>query len=136
MTKLTEYRRRLPHFRTENAVFFITFRLNGTLPSSLVKELKGTLEIEDYSLIAKQDYYESINDYLDNENYGPTWLAENRIAELIGNSLKFYDGKCYKLVCYCIMSNHVHFIGLDFNISVNQFIKNLKLILQPMLTRF
>ena len=29
---------------------------------------------------------------------------------MVKDSLKFYDGKYFKLIAYCIMSNHVHVI--------------------------
>ena len=40
-----EYRRNLPHFQPPDATFFVTFRLYGTLPVSVIKELKEEAKI-------------------------------------------------------------------------------------------
>ena len=52
--------------------------------------------------------HNKFDDLLDNETSGPTWLKRNEIAKIIAESLHFRDGKDFKLVCYCVMSNHIH----------------------------
>jgi len=38
------YYRRLPHWHPADATFFVTFRLEGSLPAKVAAELKGALE--------------------------------------------------------------------------------------------
>jgi len=85
MTNSKEYYRRLPHIQPDNAVFFVTFRLKGTLPAHLIDELKNDLEANNNSLVAKHDYYQTIEDFLDHENYGPTWLKQKDLLMIYFN---------------------------------------------------
>jgi REP element-mobilizing transposase RayT len=126
MTIPTEYRRRLPHIQPENAVYFITIRLAGTLPKSLIEILNNQLESENFTEKAKQAYFDQIEEFLDYEKDGPTWLKQKDIAQIVIDSLHFYDNKEYKLISYCIMSNHVHFIAYKIKKPLFQVIKNLK----------
>jgi REP element-mobilizing transposase RayT len=126
MTIPTKYRRRLPHIQPENAVYFITIRLAGTLPKSLIEILNNQLESENFTEKAKQAYFDQIEEFLDYEKDGPTWLKQKDIAQIVIDSLHFYDNKEYKLISYCIMSNHVHFIAYKIKKPLFQVIKNLK----------
>lgn len=47
---------------------------------------------------------------LDRSEYGPKWLSQNEIANLVADSIKYRDKKDYDLYCFCIMSNHVHLV--------------------------
>lgn len=122
----TEYRRRLPHIQPKNAVYFITIRLAETLPKSLIEILNNQLESENFTEKAKQAYFDQIEEFLDYEKDGPTWLKQKDIAQIVIDSLHFYDNKEYKLISYCIMSNHVHFIAYKIKKPLFQVIKNLK----------
>jgi len=126
MTIPTEYRRRLPHIQPENAVYFITIRLAGTLPKSLIETLNNQLESEKFTAKAKQKYFDEIEEFLDYEKEGPTYFKQKEIAQIVIDSLHFYDNKEFKLICFCIMSNHVHFIAYRFKKPLFQLLKNLK----------
>ena len=45
---------------------------------------------------------------LDNAQSGPLWLKDERIVKEVAESLRYRDGKVYRLDAYCIMANHVH----------------------------
>ena len=45
---------------------------------------------------------------------GPIWLKDQRIAAMLADSLRYRDGKVYRLDAYCIMSNHVHVVFAPF----------------------
>jgi putative transposase len=45
---------------------------------------------------------------LDHAKYGPMWLKDDRVAGLVAESLRHWDGERHDLLAYCIMSNHVH----------------------------
>jgi REP element-mobilizing transposase RayT len=40
--------------------------------------------------------------------FGPTWLANSRVAKIIVEALHYRDGQKYRLDAYSIMPNHVH----------------------------
>ncbi|MEY4538786.1 MAG: hypothetical protein RLZZ306_543 [Bacteroidota bacterium] len=55
-------------------------------------------------------YFGKFDSLLDNPKSGPTWLKEPIIAEMVKESIHFYDDKKYELMCFTIMSNHVHIV--------------------------
>ena len=46
----TFYRRNLPHFHPTGAIFFVTFRLAGSLPAEIVEQLRTEFEEEERRL--------------------------------------------------------------------------------------
>ena len=43
-------------------------------------------------------------------------LAEDKIMDLVSEQIQRFDNELYKLVCYSIMSNHVHLL-IETNLS-------------------
>ena len=119
------YRRNLPHWHPPNAVFFITISLEGSLPKHILNRLKEERDFEINKLHEqglddkvlkevinqKQEFYFGKFDaLLDNPQNDVKYLANPKIAKIVTDSLHYLDGKSYKLICYTIMSNHIHFI--------------------------
>ncbi len=113
-----EYYRNLPHFQPLESVFFITIRLIGSLPVAIIEMLKEEQEIalkqrdqqkEEISN-QKKRYFVRFDEFLDNPQNGPYWLIQAEIAGVVTEALHFRDKLDYKLVAYCLMSNHVHFV--------------------------
>jgi REP element-mobilizing transposase RayT len=117
------YRRKLPHWHPNGAMFFITFRLAYSLPVHVIQELEEEREREQQRIRAKfngaQRQAELYN--LDKKHFcrfdawldrcveeSPRWLAEEYIAQIVANEIHALDGERYRLVSYCIMSNHAH----------------------------
>ena len=50
-----------------------------------------------------------IEEYFD-RGAGSCSLRDPRIGELMANALRFWDGKRYRLVAWCVMPNHVHVV--------------------------
>lgn len=123
-----EYRRNLPHFQPKMAMFSITLRLNGSIPKTVIEDLKNNLPNRNaVSNNAKSEaYIDTIDDFLDKAVNGPYHLSKPEIAELVVSSIKYRDGKDYKLVCYCIMSNHVHMIIYKLAKPLHIIMKELK----------
>lgn len=114
-----EYRRNLPHIQPKDAMFFITFRLYGSVPQKMLeqwssKNLEDKIEKQTNKQIsnkkAQENYFEALDCYLDANPNGPYYLSDNRIADIVKESIHYRDKKIYSLICYCIMSNHVHLI--------------------------
>ncbi len=111
-----EYRRNLPHIQPQGGMFFITFRLQGSVPIHILKEYKESYinhegnKTNKSKLELQDNYFLALDEYLDNNENEPYYLANPDIAKLVTESIHYRDGKDYKLVCYIIMSNHVHLI--------------------------
>jgi REP element-mobilizing transposase RayT len=116
------YKRNLPHYQPIGYTYFVTYRLNGSLPIEVIKKLKAerekqlkeidgisnkSLRHEKYNKM-QSVYFGKFDKLLDTSDFGPTWLKKKEIAEIVKDAIHFYDNKKYNLVCYTIMSNHVH----------------------------
>jgi putative transposase len=127
------HRRNLPHLYFESGTYFITYRLFGSMPKTILNELKEKLycdlselcELEIYKLQSILNKYETL---LNNGEYLPKYLANPSIAEICKNTIHYYDGNQYKLICYCIMPNHVHivFTLLPGNKGISKIMQSIK----------
>ncbi len=123
------YRRKLPHIHSPGATLFITFRLKGSVPKSVIEKWKAErVEIEeilsrnsfqaDVPSEEKQEklkrfrrrWFALYEEILHKEAMGPLWLKDPSIAEIVEACLRYLDGTSYQLHAYCIMSNHVHVV--------------------------
>jgi REP element-mobilizing transposase RayT len=128
------YRRYLPHWQPPGAALFVTFRLVGSIPQSVIEELRLEREIElrKQAQITDQIQQERQRDRDNRRSFGrwdealdrsadsPRWLCQPEIAEIVAEALHYRDGKGYDLLAYCIMPNHVHIVfvvGRIFNPS-------------------
>jgi len=123
------YRRNLPHWQEPGAEYFVTFRLAGSLPKEVLRQLKESRDVfkkkfhqkADYQLRSRRfedKFFKKYESLLDGQSTGPHWLKNNKIAAIVMESLHFRDHKEYDLYAYCIMSNHVHLVFRD--LSSNQ----------------
>jgi len=125
------YEKHLPHFQPPEATLFVTFRLAGSIPQpvlrqwevekrwlaeeaqriSKLKQVDASCETsahEQRLLQFRRRWFRKFEDLLHQQNHGPLWLGEERVAEIVAEALHYRDGKVYRLDAYCIMSNHVH----------------------------
>jgi len=116
-------RRNLPHWQATDGVYAIVFRLDGSLPKAVITRLqeeraeakkilleKGLPEdVIKIELNKMRRFYFGKFDALLNENHsGPDFLKEPAIAKIVADAIMFFNEKRYKVINYCIMSNHVH----------------------------
>jgi REP-associated tyrosine transposase len=124
------YRRHLPHWQPQEAVFFVTFRLKDSLPGEVIEALRKQRQVVKIALHklpeskrAEQDqldaerYFEKWEGYLGKAEFGPRWLAQSEIADIVKAALHYRDGKLLDLHAYCIMSNHVHVVFEPLSMS-------------------
>jgi len=118
------HRRHLPHYQPEGAIFFITFRLAGSLPQEalarLLEEAEATAKVLDGLIdadarlcqadLAQRRMFDKWDTALADGKYGPLWLQEHGIASLVADALHYRNGSVYELHAYCIMPNHVHLV--------------------------
>jgi NosR/NirI family transcriptional regulator, nitrous oxide reductase regulator len=102
----------LPHFNSDQAIQFITFRLHDSVPAKVVDDWKKALNwTEDIAAdsTAAVELREKIAKYEDTGS-GECYLKKSSIAKLVQNTLLHYDGEKYHLIEWSIMPNHVHLL--------------------------
>jgi menaquinone-specific isochorismate synthase len=106
----------LPHWEMPNAVYSITFRLADSLPAHVVERLRE----ERAALRRRADtaadrisqrrlFERRIDDCLDS-GAGACHLRDERIARMVADALRYFDGSRYELIAWCVMPNHVHVV--------------------------
>jgi REP element-mobilizing transposase RayT len=123
------YRRHLPHVQQDIATYFITARLSNSLPRYVVNRIMSEHELNVKSLVGhsgiglndemtkrQEAYFIKFNQLLDASSFGDQWLKRQDIAKIVADSLHYYDGGIYDLICFTIMPNHVHLV-VDHNLS-------------------
>lgn len=118
------YHRRLPHYQPKDSILFVTFRLANSLPKNVVVQLLQEREQREINITCEKNrekkqillqeegrrYFGHFDSYLDRVMTEIHWLANPVVAEVVKNSILFYDQKVYEVVAFCIMSNHVHLV--------------------------
>lgn len=133
---VTMYFRHLPHWRQEGATYFVTFRLNDSLPQAKLDELEQMKrdfeerhqlpEVGRFSKpsatpgrFAKPSYSDEQLEELSHEmmrkvehwldqGMGSCRLKEAGAAKLVVDAMHYFDGQRYELDAYVVMPNHVH----------------------------
>ncbi len=138
---MLEYKRNLPHIIPEDGVFFVTFRLNNSLPlhiltklrSDYQNEIKEAKETIRSSTILKSCLTEIFDEYFIDfdtllDQYTTAFnLTENKtISQILINAIEFSNNKDYQIIAYCIMPNHVHLIIFKLKKPLFQIMKVLK----------
>ena len=105
-TRCDQGRRRLPHFAREETAQFVTFRLADSLPSGRLDELRQEVAhlSDEAAAIERRRRIESLLD----AGRGSCRLKDPRIAALVRDALKYFDGDRYDLHAWVLMPNHVH----------------------------
>ncbi len=100
----------IPHLDTPGVVQFVTFRLNDSMPNTIVNEWRRELNIRGNQASDNPrltDLARRVDRYLDS-GYGACWLGHDRIAEVVENAMLRFDGVRYRLLAWVVMPNHVH----------------------------
>ncbi|MGD0830358.1 MAG: transposase, partial [Terracidiphilus sp.] len=114
-------RGRLPHWEKEEGLYFLTFHLADSLPSSVIEKIterhhilesakdnNANLLPEQKALLANYSRAR-IEEYFD-RGAGSCPFQDMRIAGTMAAALRFREGKHYRLLAWCIMPNHVHVV--------------------------
>ena len=113
-----DYRQFGQHYIFTTTAIFITFRLADTLPREVPERLREEVELlqkahaDDATQLyaAQKRHFGHFDGLLARAGYGPTWLGQLAIAQLVAASLHHFDGPGYELLSYCIMPNQVHLL--------------------------
>ncbi len=114
------YRRTLPHWQPPGASIFITWRLQGSLPRTVIARLRierERLDKEprrpnesafDRNIRHNKIIFKIADEYVDHAEHGPLWLKDQRLAALMTDTLFHFNGQRYDLLAFAVMVNHVH----------------------------
>ncbi|MGC1461731.1 MAG: transposase [Terracidiphilus sp.] len=114
-------RGRLPHWEKEEGLYFITFHLADSLPKSVlakITERRRILEAAQHNnakLLPEQKTQLAAYSHARMEEYfdrgaGSCPFLDHRIAGTMAAALRFWEGKRYRLLAWCVMPNHVHVV--------------------------
>ncbi|NOT61892.1 MAG: hypothetical protein HOP19_16885, partial [Acidobacteria bacterium] len=114
------YGRNLPHIQPPEATLFVTFRLDGSLPKSVIEEWRvekkqlemtllrwaaisppGTLPdpeaVAEEKLKHHRRWFKKFEEVLDGAQFGTLWLKDAAVAAIVDEALRHRDGKVYRL---------------------------------------
>jgi leucyl-tRNA synthetase len=111
----------LPHLTQDGSIYAVTFRLEDSLPATVVESIKqerhrlltelekeGTLNPSKETSL-KRLFSEKIEACLDS-SLGECWLKEESVNQMLIKALRHFDRERYILLGWCIMPNHVHVV--------------------------
>ena len=115
-------RDRLPHWDVQHGIYFVTFNLFDALPrvvrqrireeaeaqAELIRRTRGELRIAEKAAI-EQWVHARIGETLD-ETRGSCFMRDRRVARIVAEAITYFDEKRYRLLAWCVMSNHVHVV--------------------------
>ncbi|MFT5856796.1 MAG: putative transposase [Verrucomicrobiales bacterium] len=120
---LTIYHRNLPHWRQDGATYFITFRLNDSIPAKQTRQIRRLRESwllhqpppnSETQLQELAKIVSSREEKFLDRGYGGCILADPGSQEIQVRALTHFDCEeedaRYELGAYVIMPNHVHAI--------------------------
>lgn len=115
-------RNRLPHWRAEHAVYFVTFNLIDGIPARVTAQIRSEAEAQighiravrgDVTIAERKAIDAHVRarsaETLD-RGHGACWLRDQRIASIVENALCHFDGRRYILFAWCVMPNYVHVV--------------------------
>jgi hypothetical protein len=114
-------RGRLPHWEKDAGLYFVTFHLADSLPRPVLEKIAerhrilieakrvGAHLLPSQEVLAAEFSPAKLEEYFD-RGAGACFLRDPRIGELMANALRFWDGKRYRLVAWCVMPNHAHVV--------------------------
>lgn len=116
------YERNLPHWQPPGATFFLTYRLHGSIPITVLEKIRANAavrerdareqftgtELNDKLYEIQRRWFAGYDNALDHNSSGPYWLSDPANAALVAESLHWCAERYFKLWAFCIMSNHVH----------------------------
>lgn len=149
-------RKYLPHFENQRYQM-ITYRLYDSVPREVIEQWKREVEVgvgvqasslqnqragsprsnassdidvkragSPHSNSKEREKLVMIDKYEDS-GVGQCFMRDDRVAQIVKDTLFYYDGKKYKIIAWCIMPNHVHILIEVFNgFSLSEIIHSWK----------
>ncbi len=109
----------LPHWELDDAVYFITYRLQDSLPRHVLACLDQDSQTiirlvtrgNKPTAIQNAEIRRLVGLRIDQDldlGYGACHLRNGDAADAVIENLHHFDGRLYELLVWCVMPNHVH----------------------------
>jgi putative transposase len=95
----------IPHFDANTLLQHVVFRTNGSLPKFVLDQIQS---------VNSQTGRAMMDSALDHSPDGSTF-SEPEFANIMQDSLLYFDGKRYDLQAWCVMPNHVHVVVIVYS---------------------
>jgi REP element-mobilizing transposase RayT len=115
------HRGRLPHWEKEEGLYFLTMHLADSLPKFVLDKIaerhsilqaaqrEGARLLPDQQVFVAEYSIRRIEEYFD-RRAGGCALGDPRIASSLAEAFRYWHGRRYRLIAWCIMPNHAHVI--------------------------
>ncbi|MES2506009.1 MAG: transposase [Verrucomicrobiota bacterium] len=110
----------IPHRDEPGLTQFITFRLGDSFPAELQHEWEKIFQLEDDRECRLQ-----LEAWID-LGRGACHLQNKRVAEMVFQTLRHFDGQRYRLLAFTLMPNHVHVLFEVTTVPMHQVVKSWK----------
>ena len=113
MSNVLFHRRNLPHLHPSEGIFFVTYRLIDSMPKEVIEKLNNEYKDKMEGVLIqpnKNSYFVAFDEYMDKYKSDKNYLSIPEIAEINKSAIHHFDNKHYTLICYCIMSTHIHLV--------------------------
>jgi len=107
----------LPHWQQEERLYFVTWRLADSLPADKLNQWKEERDAwiashpEPWNEETENEYHERFSNTIDtwlDAGSGECILKDPKIAAIVADALRHFDGQRYQLEAFVVMPNHVH----------------------------
>ncbi len=102
------HRRRLPHLYYNEGIYFVTYRLSGSIPKNRLEELQKEINSKDG--IFQKRVFKKYDMLLDKAEDQAFHLKNSKITEICKNSIMYFNGKDIEVIYFTIMPNHIHLV--------------------------
>ena len=108
---------RLPHWQQSGAVYFVTFRLADAVPHNLRTQWESEREEwlrvhpKPWSTEIECQYHERFSDAIErwlDAGYGSCILRQPNCADIVTQTLRYFDGQRLVMISSVVMPNHAH----------------------------
>ncbi len=120
-------RRNLPHLYFNDGMYFVTARLAGTLPVSLISNLSEILN-KNITFDEFRKHFVEYDHFLDNRQVSDYKLTDFVLSSVLSDCIFYPDRKDYNLICFTIMPTHFHFAFelLPGNKGISKIMQSIK----------
>jgi putative transposase len=114
------YERNLPHWVPQGKHLFVTWRLHGSLPLSVLQKLRTDIETD------KGKRFLRFDGELDRAVFGPRWMYEASIAAAVQREILSVAQRGWCVAhSYVVMPNHVHLL-LQPKVEMRRIMQTIK----------